>query len=191
MRVLARLVKARLVTLSVPGALHKTRYPTDMDDQTVQQRRHELRKAVIELRARGLNAPAKWAAEQLTGLPNEGDDEPKLETTGNADETENDTYLLAKSYFDLKVQRQHQTAQSCTDVLCAKDISMLQEYLRVAHVLRGSSGNKANFLRCYSLYLAGEKHKEYVKHFGCQHSSGLCCFSGLPAMSLSLTEVEP
>jgi hypothetical protein len=98
-RVLARLVKARLVTLSVPGALHKTRYPTDMDDQTVQQRRHELRKAVIELRARGLNAPAKWAAEQLTGLPNEGDDEPKLETTGNADETENDTYLLAKSYF--------------------------------------------------------------------------------------------
>ena len=110
MRVLARLVKARLVTLSVPGALHKTRYPTDMDDQTVQQRRHELRKAVIELRARGLNAPAKWAAEQLTGLPNEGDDEPKLETTGNADETENDTYLLAKSYFDLKVQRQLQTA---------------------------------------------------------------------------------
>lgn len=107
-----------------------------MDDQTVQQRRHELRKAVIELRARGLNAPAKWAAEQLNGLPNESDDEPKLETTENADETENDTYLLAKSYFDLK------------------------EYRRVAHVLRGSSGNKANFLRCYSLYLAGEKRKE-------------------------------
>ncbi len=91
-----------------------------MDDQTVQQRRHELRKAVIELRARGLNAPAKWAAEQLTGLPNETDDEPKLETTGNADETENDIYLLAKSYFDLKVHRQHQTAQCSVQMCCAQ-----------------------------------------------------------------------
>jgi len=94
-----------------------------MDDQTVQQRRHELRKAVIELRARGLNAPAKWAAEQLTGLPNESDDEPKLETTGNADETENDIYLLAKSYFDLKVQKQHQTALCSVQRCCAQQSS--------------------------------------------------------------------
>jgi hypothetical protein len=77
------------------------------------------------------------------------------------------------------------------EVLCATVISMLQEYRRVAHVLRGSSGNKANFLRCYSLYLAGEKRKEYVKHFGCQHFRGLCCFSITPAMSLWLTEVDP
>ena len=121
--VLTRLLTATLVALSFPGVLHKRRHPTDMDDQTVQQRRHELRKAVIELRARGLNAPAKWAAEQLNGLPNESDDEPKLETTENADETENDTYLLAKSYFDLKVQRQHQTAQCFVQRCCAQQLS--------------------------------------------------------------------
>ena len=122
-RVLARLLTATPVTYSAPELLHKTRHPTHMDDQTVQQRRHELRKAVIELRARGLNAPAKWAAEQLTGLPNEIDDEPKLETTGNADETENDIYSLAKSYFDLKVQRQHQTALCSVWRCCAQQSS--------------------------------------------------------------------
>ena len=36
----------------------------------------------------------------------------------------------------------------------------LQEYRRVAHVLRASPGQKAKFLRCYALYLAGEKRKE-------------------------------
>ena len=36
----------------------------------------------------------------------------------------------------------------------------LQEYRRAAHVLRGSQNSKAVFLRCYALYLAGEKRKE-------------------------------
>ncbi|URD83175.1 Anaphase-promoting complex subunit [Musa troglodytarum] len=48
----------------------------------------------------------------------------------------NDRYLLAKSYFD------------CRD------------YRRAAHALRGQTGKKAGFLRCYALYLAGEKRKE-------------------------------
>lgn len=73
-----------------------------MDNHTG-QRRAELRKAVIELRARGLNAPAKWAAEQLTGLPIDEGDEPKPSTSESTDEDEDDTYLLAKSFFDLKV----------------------------------------------------------------------------------------
>ncbi|RRT44233.1 hypothetical protein B296_00040165 [Ensete ventricosum] len=41
----------------------------------------------------------------------------------------NDRYLLAKSYFDC------------------------HEYRRAAHVLRGQTGKKAGFLRCYALYL--------------------------------------
>ena len=41
-------------------------------------------------------------------------------------------------------------------------LAFLQEYRRVAHVLRTSAGNKARFLRCYALYLAGEKRKEYA-----------------------------
>ena len=76
-----------------------------MDDQTPRQRRIELRNAVIELRARGLIAPAKWAAEQLSGLPCDDANaaEPSTSSTTHEHEVEDDTYLLAKSYFDLKV----------------------------------------------------------------------------------------
>ena len=35
-----------------------------------------------------------------------------------------------------------------------------QEYRRTAHLLRECQSSKACFLRCYSLYLAGEKRKE-------------------------------
>jgi hypothetical protein len=38
----------------------------------------------------------------------------------------------------------------------------LQEYSRAAHVLAGISSPEAIFLRCYSLYLAGETRKEYA-----------------------------
>ncbi|XP_057857553.1 anaphase-promoting complex subunit 8 isoform X2 [Cryptomeria japonica] len=51
-------------------------------------------------------------------------------------EMENDRHMLAKSYFDT------------------------HEYRRAAFVLRETPGKKALFLRCYSLYLAGEKRKE-------------------------------
>ncbi|XP_051193488.1 anaphase-promoting complex subunit 8 [Lolium perenne] len=47
-----------------------------------------------------------------------------------------DKYLLAKTYFDCR------------------------EYRRAAHVLRGHVGRKAVFLRCYALYMAGEKRKD-------------------------------
>ena len=36
----------------------------------------------------------------------------------------------------------------------------LQEYRRAAFVLQSVEGPKALFLRCYALYLAGEKRKE-------------------------------
>ena len=74
-----------------------------MDDPSVHERRNELRRAVIELRARGLNAQAKWAAEQLTGLPSGEQDDNQPSTSTSSDEEEDDTFLLAKSYFDLKV----------------------------------------------------------------------------------------
>lgn len=67
------------------------------------QRRAELRQAVIELSARGLYAPAKWAAEQLNGLVDSNDDDDAPSTSGNALEHEDNVYLLAKSFFDLKV----------------------------------------------------------------------------------------
>ena len=131
-----------------------------MEDQAVSERRTELRTAVIELRARGLNAPAKWAAEQLTGLPNSDDNHSEPSTISSSDEEDSDIFLLAKTYFDLKVMLQHintESAQSRSHVN-----AFLQEYRRVAHVLKTCPGDKATFLRCYALYLAGEKRKEYA-----------------------------
>jgi hypothetical protein len=38
--------------------------------------------------------------------------------------------------------------------------AVLQEYTRAAHVLSGLDSPVALFLRCYALFLAGEKQKE-------------------------------
>eukprot|EP00241_Pyramimonas_parkeae_P020770 CAMPEP_0114326430 /NCGR_PEP_ID=MMETSP0059-20121206/29721_1 /TAXON_ID=36894 /ORGANISM="Pyramimonas parkeae, Strain CCMP726" /LENGTH=102 /DNA_ID=CAMNT_0001455405 /DNA_START=255 /DNA_END=561 /DNA_ORIENTATION=+ len=50
-------------------------------------------------------------------------------------EEEGEVFLLAKAYFDLK------------------------EYRRCSHALKGQTGSKSVFLRCFALYLAGEKRK--------------------------------
>ncbi|KAG9452207.1 hypothetical protein H6P81_005111 [Aristolochia fimbriata] len=133
--------------------------------------RNELRTAVRQLSDRCLYSASKWAAEQLGGIEPESAKfnpsryTPALRSSGSYsrsrrsrggditntpvagvsyvstpslvdDEIENDYYLLAKSYFDCR------------------------ELRRAAHALRGQTGKKATFLRCYALYLAGEKRKE-------------------------------
>ncbi|XP_017227550.1 anaphase-promoting complex subunit 8 isoform X4 [Daucus carota subsp. sativus] len=129
----------------------------------------ELRSAILHLNERGLYSASKWAAEQLMGIVMDGeknipvrykylkvnsstrrrsrtDESPSTLGAGSNistpvrdeynDGMDNDYYLLAKSYFDCR------------------------EYRRAAHVLRDQTGKRAIFLRCYSLYLAGEKRKE-------------------------------
>lgn len=90
-----------------------------MEDQPASEKRRELRHAVIELRARGLVAAAKWAAEQLTGLPNSDENVCEPSTSASSEEEDTDIFLLAKSYFDLKVLSQQvkaASAQVCTPV---------------------------------------------------------------------------
>ncbi|XP_047311294.1 anaphase-promoting complex subunit 8-like [Impatiens glandulifera] len=132
--------------------------------------RIELRTAIRQLSDRCLYSASKWAAEQLVGI----EQDPAKATpsvtrfqrgsssirrrfrTGDVTSTpvagvsyvstpalqedhevfDNDFYLLAKSYFDCR------------------------EYRRAAHVLRDQTNKKAVFLRCYALYLAGEKRKD-------------------------------
>ncbi|KAK4486088.1 hypothetical protein RD792_008756 [Penstemon davidsonii] len=138
--------------------------------------RTELRYAVRHLSDRGLYSASRWAAEQLMGI----EQDPSKHTPSHTrfqrgsssirrrfrtadsstsgtpsagvsyvttpsmigvedydyDPIDNDFYLLGKSYFDCR------------------------EYRRAAHVLRDQTGKKAVFLRCYALYLAGEKRKE-------------------------------
>nr|KYP68140.1 Cell division cycle protein 23 isogeny [Cajanus cajan] len=131
--------------------------------------RAELRIAIRQLTDRCLYSASKWAAEQLVGI----EQDPAKFTPSNTrfqrgsssirrkyrthetsvtpiagvsyvatpvmeeDEIiDGDFYLLAKSYFDCR------------------------EYRRAAHVLRDQKGSRSVFLRCYALYLAGEKRKE-------------------------------
>ncbi|KAK1305406.1 Anaphase-promoting complex subunit 8 [Acorus calamus] len=151
--------------------------------------RSELRTAIRQLGDRCLYSASKWAAEQLMGMDPETTTaaaatassskhhnpqsssstrllhresssflrrrlrsavDPSCSATpvggvsyvvtpvpaDDGDETDPDCYLLAKAYFDCR------------------------EYRRAAHALRDQTGQKAVFLRGYSLYLAGEKRKE-------------------------------
>ncbi|GJM86342.1 hypothetical protein PR202_ga02194 [Eleusine coracana subsp. coracana] len=47
-----------------------------------------------------------------------------------------------------------------TSTCFAKTYFDCREYRRAAHVLQNQGGRKAVFLRCYALYMAGEKRKE-------------------------------
>ncbi|KAG6753050.1 hypothetical protein POTOM_043094 [Populus tomentosa] len=131
--------------------------------------RSELRIALRQLSDRCLYSASKWAGEQLVGIEQDPakftptntrfqrgsssirrrfrtNDITSTPVTGMSyvstpvleeDEViDGDFYLLAKSYFDCR------------------------EYKRAAHVLRDQNAKKSVFLRCYALYLAGEKRKE-------------------------------
>ncbi|WJZ92171.1 hypothetical protein VitviT2T_011186 [Vitis vinifera] len=131
--------------------------------------RNELRTAICQLSDRCLYSAAKWAAEQLVGIeqdpakftpshtrfqlgsssirrrfrtneiastPTAGVSSVSTPMLEEDEAIDGDFYLLAKSYFDCR------------------------EYRRAAHVLRDQTRKKAVFLRCYALYLAGEKRKE-------------------------------
>ncbi|KAF5734730.1 anaphase-promoting complex subunit 8-like [Tripterygium wilfordii] len=131
--------------------------------------RTELRTAIRQLSDRCLYSASKWAAEQLVGIeldpakytpsntrfqrgsssiqrryrtneitstPTAGVSYVSTPVMEEDEVVDGDFYLLAKSYFDCR------------------------EYRRAAHVLRDQTGRKSVFLRCYALYLAGEKRKE-------------------------------
>eukprot|EP01120_Amphizonella_sp_Union-15-10_P015448 TRINITY_DN7954_c0_g1_i3.p1 TRINITY_DN7954_c0_g1~~TRINITY_DN7954_c0_g1_i3.p1 ORF type:complete len:560 (+),score=103.78 TRINITY_DN7954_c0_g1_i3:125-1804(+) len=98
----------------------------------------ELRQASKQLTDRGLYHAAQWAAELLCAIEEvqQTPENYKLPNCLVDENQDQDLLLLAMTYFELK------------------------EYYRTAHVLRQCVGNKARFLRGYSLYLAGEKRKE-------------------------------
>ncbi|CAM9791084.1 unnamed protein product [Chrysoparadoxa australica] len=107
---------------------------------------YELRCAVADLSERGLKIAAKWAGEQLVGLPDGLDSSPGGSSYPQADPGESDT----------------------RELLFAKALLDVREYQRAAQVLGSDKGmasleglsRKAVFIRHYSLYLAGEKRKE-------------------------------
>ena len=75
-----------------------------MANVSEQKAREELRHAIVELRSRRLDQAAKWAAEQLVGLPPTDERQRSSSTSQAARETPvSDLYLLAMSHFDHKV----------------------------------------------------------------------------------------
>lgn len=95
----------------------------------------DLLYAINECSQRGLLHTTKWLAELNYSLKNIKLDAHDL--TANISETcqEEDTYTLAKTYFDLK------------------------EYDRAAYFTKDCTSPKVRFLHLYSRYLSGEKKK--------------------------------
>jgi anaphase-promoting complex subunit 8 len=114
--------------------------------QKAQFIRDQLLQAIYDCRERGLFTSAKWAAQQLNGLPSQSQFAATTTTTTTiptplpvdtaaASPSEHDSYQLARSMFDLK------------------------EYKSAAHILQGALSPRSIFLRLYSIYLAGERSK--------------------------------
>ena len=73
-------------------------------------KRQQLRGAVQDLRERGLGAAARWAAEQLAGLPTPDPAQSQPQTLPAA--ADDDLYLLALSLFEAKVCHRHGTLKN-------------------------------------------------------------------------------
>ncbi|PWA95186.1 Cdc23 [Artemisia annua] len=139
--------------------------------------RNELRSAIRQLTDRCLFSAAKWAAEQLVGIEQDPTKYPPSNTRLQRDcssirrrfQSTNDnegvgvigTPIAGTSYVSTPVLEEERESNADSDFyLLAKSYFNCREYRRAAHVLKDQVGKKDLFLRCYALYLAGEKRKE-------------------------------
>ena len=76
------------------------------DHVSPQQKRLQLRAAINDLRERGLGSAARWAAEQLAGLPaaDPADHDARSDMAAAAQPADDDSYLLARSLFEMKAR---------------------------------------------------------------------------------------
>ena len=76
-----------------------------VNEVTPQHKRLQLRAAIYDLRERGLAPAARWAAEQLAGLPaaDTEDRDVRTDTAPAAQPADDDSFLLARSLFEMKV----------------------------------------------------------------------------------------
>ena len=91
------------------------------------------------------------AGEQLGGLFREGDEDEEEEEVEVRDERLQEVD---------KDDRETASRRSRTSFLRAKTCFDVKEYLRTADLLKHTESRKGKFLRRYSLFLAGEKHKD-------------------------------
>ncbi|KAJ3680587.1 hypothetical protein LUZ60_016865 [Juncus effusus] len=144
--------------------------------------RNELRLATKQLSDRCLHSASKWAAELLIGiepdtpcsssssaLPRPSGATPpssalrhrlRLCAATQIASPAVATPLAGVSYVSTPVPSDDGPREGEDFYLLAKSCFDCREYRRAAHFLREQNGKKAVFLRCYALYMAGEKRKE-------------------------------
>ncbi|KAL8226603.1 hypothetical protein R6Q57_016435 [Mikania cordata] len=133
--------------------------------------RNELRTAIRQLTDRCLHAASKWAAEQLVGIEQDPAKYPPSHTRLQRDcssirrrfrstDEITSTPIAGTSYVSTPVPEEDNEDVDSDFYLLARTYFSCREYRRAAHVLSDQTGKKALFLRCFALYLAGEKRKE-------------------------------
>ncbi|GMH36425.1 hypothetical protein BSKO_04293 [Bryopsis sp. KO-2023] len=132
----------------------------------VVEKARELSKAVIELREICLHSSSRWAAEQLEALQ-DGEPYRKAQQVGAREAMEGEEIDL--------------------DFLRARQFFEAREYRRAAHCLEDVPGDKPKFLRCYSMYLAGEKAREEAS---VEQESGLLDHGGAQNAELEGLEFD-
>ena len=153
-----------------------------LESSTPAQKRVELRRAVVELRERGLSDSAKWAAEliagtvpppgqpicagtstvqrqhqlaECTGLPAEASrpqqasrhsDHFLPQTSGSLED--DDTYLLAKTVFDMRVGRRGYPFDPTAPPMSCRSSATLRMYSPWGFCyMADSSGGRSDVLR--------------------------------------------
>lgn len=94
--------------------------------------------------------PAHRASEQLGGLYHE-QDAPEENDDDDMEVRDERLQMVEEPKLSRSVQAQYLRGKACFDV---------KEYLRAAEILKNSTSKKSQFLRWYSLFLAGEKQKD-------------------------------
>ncbi|XP_057341495.1 cell division cycle protein 23 homolog [Microplitis mediator] len=108
-----------------------------MSKLNISKVKKDILQAITDCYQRGLLHTTKWLAELNYSLKNVVINDPDVTQELNFVETsvEEDTYILAKSYFDLK------------------------EYDRASYFIKNNKTSKSKFLYYYSRYLSTEKKK--------------------------------
>lgn len=90
-----------------------------MGDQSAASRFLELSEAISELRDRGLHQSVRWAAEQLVGLSDGASDAAAAQRMERACQVpDHPKFVLARSYFDVKVNTLHHSVYVPTVCMC-------------------------------------------------------------------------
>ncbi|KAG0054496.1 anaphase-promoting complex component apc8 [Gryganskiella cystojenkinii] len=119
--------------------------------------RAAMREAVKACTERGLYFAGRWAAEALTGLPQNNGKRAKKEQDTTTPWTQ---VLFPSSKMESENVGDIEAEEEQDNYLLAKTLFDLKEYYRAADVLKGQTNSKSQFLRLYSTYLVGEKREQ-------------------------------